>query len=88
MSSKKAFEAASRESEGTQDYAKMFLRGILQPHKKHYGGMGVARPSVWISFGDPQVDERFGQIFGQHVEGFGGKSFKKKTRGKDPNMLW
>eukprot|EP00470_Lotharella_oceanica_P002436 CAMPEP_0170167102 /NCGR_PEP_ID=MMETSP0040_2-20121228/602_1 /TAXON_ID=641309 /ORGANISM="Lotharella oceanica, Strain CCMP622" /LENGTH=110 /DNA_ID=CAMNT_0010405021 /DNA_START=39 /DNA_END=371 /DNA_ORIENTATION=- len=75
------------------DYAKKFLKKTLQPHNGHYGGMGLAKPSVWITLKDPEISEKFRMVYNQHVDGFGGKSYNKVSKKKNKNkkgevMLW
>ncbi|GAB5368826.1 hypothetical protein AAMO2058_001353100 [Amorphochlora amoebiformis] len=63
------------------DYAKKFLKKALQPTNSHYGGMGIAKPSVWIPMRDLYAaSKKFKSIYSEHIEGFGGKSYKKSKR--------
>eukprot|EP00466_Bigelowiella_natans_P012989 jgi/Bigna1/61275/fgenesh1_kg.20_\ len=64
----------------TSDYAKRFLKKSMQPHNGHYGGMGLAKASIWLPLHDPLVERKFAVIFNEHIQGFGGKSFKKKKK--------
>lgn len=61
----------------------------LQPRKCDYGGLGLARPSLFISVQDlswkPQLEEEFTQ----HIPGFFGKQRTKAMKKQlDGDMLW
>ena len=44
--------------------------------------------STLLRLNDPRLDEEFARVFNEHVEGFGGKSYRKGKRNKDKGMLW
>lgn len=46
---------------------------LLQPSRKHYGGMGYAKESVFLQLDDPDYDAKFGDIWEEHIAGFSGK---------------
>lgn len=50
---------------------------VIQPGRKAYGGMGLARPSVMLLLGSRGFSERFAELFDEHVDGFTGKAFAK-----------
>jgi len=50
---------------------------VIQPSRKSYGGMGLARPSVMLPLGSHEFAERFAELFDEHVDGFSGKAFAK-----------
>jgi hypothetical protein len=58
----------------------------LQPRRSSWGGMGLAQPSVCLNLSDAAFASKFSAVFQEHVDGFGGKSFKKKD--KDLSMEW
>jgi hypothetical protein len=61
----------------------------IQPRRSDYGGIGLARPSLWIALDDPSWQPKLEQEFAEHVPGFFGKQRTKaikKQQGKD--MLW
>ena len=61
----------------------------IQPRKKDYGGIGLARPSLYIDFDDPSLVPKLESEFAEHIPGFFGKqrtkAMKKQLGGK---MLW
>ena len=61
----------------------------IQPRKRDYGGLGLARPSIGISLRDPSFIPKLEQEFAEHINGFFGKqrtkAMKKQLNG---NMLW
>lgn len=61
----------------------------IQPRKKDYGGIGLARPSLYIDFNDPSLVPKIEKEFAEHIPGFFGKqrtkAMKKQLGGK---MLW
>jgi len=62
----------------------------IQPRARDYGGIGLARPSLWIEFDEcsswqPRLEEEFAQ----HVPGFFGKQRTKAMKKQlNANMLW
>ena len=46
---------------------------LLQPSRKHYGGLGYAKESIFVHLDDPEYEERFQEIWDEHVPGFSGK---------------
>ncbi|KAL7556946.1 hypothetical protein ACA910_005296 [Epithemia clementina (nom. ined.)] len=94
---------ASKESVGqTRQRKRLFLgdnksnhrkrnwdeRGI-QPRPRDYGGIGLARPSLFLAFDDPSWAPKLEQEFAEHIQGFFGKqrtkAIKKQT---NATMLW
>jgi hypothetical protein len=53
------------------------VSSVIQPNRKSYGGMGLARPSVMLPLGSHEFAERFAELFDEHVDGFSGKAFAK-----------
>ena len=62
---------------------------MVQPRLRDYGGLGLARPSMYISLHDPSFVPKLEEEFAEHIPGFFGKQ-KTKARKKqlDGNMLW
>lgn len=60
-----------------------------QPRASDYGGIGLARASLWIPLDDPSWQPKLEEEFAEHVPGFFGKqrtkAMKKQVDGK---MLW
>jgi hypothetical protein len=54
-------------------------RIAVQPSVKGYGGMGFARPSLWIDVHDRAFESRYLEMYNEHVEGFSGKAFQKAS---------
>jgi hypothetical protein len=63
---------------------------LVQPAKHDYGGIGLARPSLFLSFDDPSLLPRLEEAFGEHVPGFFGRpSFQKSAKKQSGRcMLW
>ncbi|KAK3261894.1 hypothetical protein CYMTET_29229 [Cymbomonas tetramitiformis] len=64
-----------------------FVEDVLQPTTAHYGGMGVARPSIWIDLEDPNYLKRFEKVYNEFVQGCNGQKKRVKSE-QDKNMLW
>mmetsp|Transcript_4606 Transcript_4606/g.5113 ORF Transcript_4606/g.5113 Transcript_4606/m.5113 type:complete len:348 (-) Transcript_4606:194-1237(-) len=62
----------------------------LQPRKRDYNGLGLARPSLFLSLRDPSFVPRLENEFSEHVETFFGRKVRSKAMKKqmDGNMLW
>lgn len=62
---------------------------LLQPRKKDYGGLGQARPSLFLDLRDESFKPKLEEEFSEHIVGFYGKirtkAMKKQTQS---NMLW
>lgn len=51
-----------------------FVQGpLLQPSRKHYGGMGCAKESIFLQLNDPGYAEKCEAIWEEHIPGFSGK---------------
>lgn len=46
---------------------------ILQPARKHYGGQGYAKESVFLPLTEPDFAQRFAALWDEHIPGFSGK---------------
>lgn len=61
----------------------------IQPRACDYGGIGLARPSLYLSNDDPSFLAKLEEEFLEHIPGFFGKqrtkAMKKQLNG---NMLW
>lgn len=61
----------------------------VQPRPRDYGGIGLALPSLFLSFDDPAFVRRLEEEFREHIEGFFGKQRTKAMKKQlDGNMLW
>jgi hypothetical protein len=62
---------------------------IIQPRKKDYGGLGLARPSLLLDLRDISFIPKLEEEFAEHVPGFFGKQRTKGMKKQlDGNMLW
>ena len=41
---------------------------LVQPRAKDYGGMGLAKPSLWIDLRDDTFMDRFLDMYREHIE--------------------
>lgn len=61
----------------------------VQPRSRDYGGLGLARPSLYIGLRDPSFLPLLEEEFAEHVQGFFGKVRTKAMKKQlDGNMLW
>jgi hypothetical protein len=61
----------------------------IQPRKRDYGGMGLARTSLFLPFNDPSYIPKLTQEFEEHVPGFFGRQRTKAMKKQlNQNMLW
>jgi hypothetical protein len=63
---------------------------LVQPSRSDYGGIGLARPSLFLPLDDPSLLPRLEEAFGEHVPGFFGRpSFHKSAKKQSSHrMLW
>lgn len=62
---------------------------VIQPRKKDYGGLGLARPSLLLELRDISFIPKLEQEFAEHVVGFFGKQRTKAMKKQlDGDMLW
>ena len=74
--------------ESWAQYRKLLSGSLLQPKSFHYGGMGVAKPSVYLDLVDAEFRKKFKHVWQEHVEGCSdGKGYAKR-KSKESNMLW
>lgn len=61
----------------------------IQPRRNDYGGIGLARPSLFLPLNDPSFIPKIEEEFTEHIPGFFGKqrtkAMKKQLNGQ---MLW
>jgi len=63
--------------------------GVVQPKNNDYGGLGLARPSLYIPFDDISFVPKLEEEFSEHIDGFFGKTRTKAMKKQsDGNMLW
>ena len=61
----------------------------IQPQKRDYGGLGLARPSLFLPLLDPSFIPKFEAEFEEHVHGFFGKQRTKAMKKQlDGDLLW
>ena len=62
---------------------------VIQPRKKDYGGLGLARPSLLLELRDISFIPKLEEEFAEHVVGFFGKQRTKAMKKQlDGDMLW
>lgn len=62
---------------------------IIQPRPSAYGGLGLARGSLYIGLRDPSFIPLLEEEFAEHIQGFFGKQRTKAMKKQlDGNMLW
>jgi hypothetical protein len=77
-------------SDGVTIYKKRkWEASSIQPRRNDYGGIGVARPTLFLEMEDPSFQAKLNEEFSQHIPGFFGKqrtnAMKKQLNN---NMLW
>ena len=61
----------------------------VQPRACDYGGIGLARSSLFLSFDDPSWVPKLEEEFLEHIPGFFGKQrTKAMKKQRNANMLW
>ena len=65
------------------------MENWFQPRRSNYGGIGLARPSLFIPLDDPSWQAKLEEEFSEHVTGFYGKQRTKAMKKQlDGQMLW
>ena len=65
------------------------MENWYQPQRSNYGGIGLARPSLFITLDDPSWQAKLEEEFLEHVPGFFGKQRTKAMKKQlDGQMLW
>jgi hypothetical protein len=68
---------------------RLHTTNFLQPRASGYGGIGLARPSLYIPFDDPSWKPKLEEEFVEHIPGFFGKQRTKAMKKQlDGQMLW
>lgn len=79
----------SNEPKGKAVVWKKWTEDSIQPRRRDYGGLGTARPSMFLALSDPSFMPRLEQEFQEHIPGFFGKQRTKAMKKQlDGNMLW
>jgi hypothetical protein len=79
----------SNEPKGKAVVWKKWTPDTVQPRKRDYGGLGIARPSMFLALSDPSFMPKLEQEFQEHIPGFFGKQRTKAMKKQlDGNMLW
>jgi hypothetical protein len=62
----------------------------LQPRKRDYGGIGLARPTMYLDLADPSIVPKLEEEFHEHVPGFYGRSVfhNSQKRQASQTALW
>jgi hypothetical protein len=61
----------------------------IQPRPRDYGGIGLARPSLFLGLNDPSFPALLEQEFEEHIPGFFGKQRTKAMKKQlNKDMLW
>jgi len=86
---KKRNAYVSNEPKGKAVVWKKWSPETVQPRKRDYGGLGIARPSMFLALSDPSFMPKLEQEFQEHIPGFFGKQRTKAMKKQlDGNMLW
>ena len=74
----------------TVQHKKAKLSTIMEPRKSDYGGLGLARPTLYLAFTDPSWQPRLEEAFAEHVPGWSGKPpmMQAMKKQRDANLLW
>ena len=68
---------------------RLHCKNFFQPRTSGYGGIGLARPSLYIPFDDPSWKPKLEEEFHEHIPGFFGKQRTKAMKKQlDGQMLW
>mmetsp|Transcript_9224 Transcript_9224/g.26362 ORF Transcript_9224/g.26362 Transcript_9224/m.26362 type:complete len:182 (-) Transcript_9224:3604-4149(-) len=82
-----AAAAKARKTKGRK--VKGWTKANVQPPKNYYGGIGLARKSLYLSFDDAAFFPLLEDEFTEHIPGFYGKQkTKAMKRQLGSNMLW
>ena len=61
----------------------------IQPRVGDYGGLGFARPSLFLNLLDPSFIPKFREEYAEHIPGFFGRARSKVMKKQlDSDMLW
>jgi hypothetical protein len=74
-----------------QHHRRIPITKVQQPRSKSaYGGLGLAQPTLYLAFSDPNWKALLVQDFGQHVAGWSGKApmTQAMKKQRDSNLLW
>ena len=86
---KRSIGYQSNEPKGKAVVWKKWTPDNIQPRRRDYGGLGSARPSMFLGLSDPSFLPRLENEFDEHVPGFFGKQRTKAMKKQlDGNMLW
>jgi hypothetical protein len=87
-------EAVIKKAEASQFPASFRKRkweeSALQPRNRDYGGIGLARPTMYLELTDPSFVPKLEEEFHEHVPGFYGRSVfhNSQKRQASQNALW
>lgn len=87
--SSRPYQAWDATKKGKATTGNQLKEELIQPRRRDYGGLGLARPSLYIELRDPSFVPKLNEEFAEHVSGFFGKQrTKAMKRQLDRNMLW
>jgi hypothetical protein len=87
--SSRPYQASGAAKKGKATTGNQLKEELIQPRRRDYGGLGLARPSLYIELRDPSFVPKLEEEFAEHVPGFFGKQrTKAMKRQLDGNMLW
>ena len=79
----------NQEKKGKATAGNQWNEEIIQPRPSAYGGLGLARESLYIGLRDPSFIPLLEEEFAEHIQGFFGKQRTKAMKKQlDGNMLW
>jgi len=86
---KKKRKSAMSTSAAAQMKRPKWDANTVQPRRRDYAGIGLARPSLFLPLDDPSFVPRLEEEFREHVPGFFGKQKTKAMKKQlNKNMLW
>mmetsp|Transcript_35690 Transcript_35690/g.78138 ORF Transcript_35690/g.78138 Transcript_35690/m.78138 type:complete len:330 (-) Transcript_35690:183-1172(-) len=77
------------EAKGKASKRNKYEQSNIQPGVGSYGGLGFARPSLYLHLLDPSFVPKFREEYAEHITGFFGKARSKVMKKQlDGDMLW
>lgn len=79
----------TNEAKGKASKRSKYEPSNIQPSVGSYGGLGFARPSLYLHLLDPSFVPKFREEYAEHIPGFFGKARSKVMKKQlDGDMLW
>lgn len=88
------YDFTSKNKKSDKSNQKLYLKkkwdhAGIQPRSRDYGGIGLARPSLFLCTDDPSFCPKLVEEFSEHVPGFFGKQKTKvMKKQQSAGMLW